>query len=630
MTHNVRTNSGTNRPGPVADHRLIGPWSGRPWLLLVMWAALAPLARTEARADATAEQLRREADQAYRVELERLAAATAADAQLGQAIAQRLRWLERRPFCIYLFVPPDELDRPTGSDDSGWNAFFEARRRHAERLREVARQAVATWPAWSYQLLHEALWEWPDDETIRSALGYRRQDGKWTYAADTISSTLGTTPERRYGWEARGYYRIVSPHFMILTDVGAEPGEALARELERFHLVWRQLFFDFWGNGPLLAQRLERGAPAATARRSKHLVLWFRDRQRYVELLQSDIPQVDKTVGIYLDTHRAVVVHGEWERIRTTLWHEVTHQLFAETVRTSPGPGEKGNVWAIEGMALFMESLRWRDNVAVVGGPQSARLQYARYRALRGQFYVPAEEFVRLDRRTVQSDPNIAALYSQAAGWAHFFMTAEAGKYRTSFIQYVQQIYQQRDELHTLWELTGLTPDEMNRRYAAFLRDTAGERFEPDARELVLAFGSVNDDQLAQLPLESLQWLDLSYTPITDRGAAVLSKAKGLRRLSLEGTRITEAALAYVAQLTQLEELDLTGLPLGDEAIKRLAQLPELRHLVLADTQVTDAVLPALAQLPKLEYLDLSGTATTAAGRARLKQQRPALRIESQ
>ncbi len=615
------------RPSPSGQFHtrgcrgVFGGW----WLPILI--SMVPVLRLEAQGP---HELRDPIDQLYRAELEALLGRVTPGSPLGQHITGRLERLKRQGAGIWLFVPPDQVDLRNDSNDELAEEFLALRRRQAQRLVELARQVVENAPGWSYRLLHEALWEWPDDEKTRAALGYRRHSERWVYGGQTITSSLATTSEQLYGLEARKYYRIVSPHFTVLSDREPQAGQRMAEQLERFHTIWRQLFFEYWGNGSLLAQRLERGAPPAVARRDKHRIVWFADRQRYVNLLRDEIPQIEKTIGIYLDKRRAVVVYGPLDQLQKTLWHEVTHQLLAESTRTAADPGSRGDVWAIEGIALFMESLRWNDSVAIVGGWDAPRLQYARFRALRGQFYVPAAQFVRLTRDVIQQDPNIASLYSQAAGWTHFLMTAESGKYRSAFIDYLRRLYQQQAGPDTLWQLTGLSSDEFDRRYVAFLKTTAGQLDVPSGvQELVLAFGAIGDHELAQLPLESLVWLDLSHTAVTDQGVSHLKKAVGLRRLSLEGTRVTSTALATLAQLPQLEELDLTGLPIGDEATEMLSRMGALRQLILVDTRITDAGLIALARLPKLEYVDLSGTDTTAAGRKKLKDLRPMLVIDS-
>lgn len=426
----------------------------------------------------TLVEQRAKLDATYRRELESLAERLPAAGSLQQDLHIRLALRDRAADRIYVFLPPAQEtvpeDLPEGQR-TWWNDYVAARRRQAERLVELARSVVEDRPAWAYQLLHEALWEFPDLENVRLALGYRRDSQGWVYAGQEVMATVGRIAVPDFRLAARKYYQVTTAHFRVLSEASEADSVAFARELERFHCVWRQLFFDFWGRGDLLAQRLARGAPPAQPRREKHLIVWLRDRDKYIDLLKADTPQIDKTLGIYLDRRRAALFFGDAHSSRTTRLHEVTHQLFAETQPTAADIGTRGNVWAIEGVALFMESLEWHDSWAVLGAAEAPRLQYARHRALEEKFYVPASQFARLDRATVQQDANIAALYSQAAGWTHFFMTTEGGAWRHYFVEYLRRIYQGRDQPDTLWQVLPVSPEELDRRYAAFLYVTPQE-----------------------------------------------------------------------------------------------------------------------------------------------------------
>jgi len=589
---------------------------------------------TDAANPATGSQpdLRASLDAEYQQELLALAATAPDVASIRGELQERIALCRRNPLRIYLFVPPAAVDGPPeGLADEGrrwWEEYMGVRRRQAARLEDLARRVVDTDAAWSYQLLHEALWENPELESVRTVLGYRRSADGWVYGGQAVAVSRGGTAVREFALAARQYVQAVTPHFRILAETDESRVRRLAAQLEQFHCVWRQLFFDYWSPPGLLAQRLERGAPPAPARRDKHLVVYLRDRQRYLDLLRNEAPQIEKTLGIYLDQRRAVVLYGEAQNAEATQLHEVTHQLFAETVPTASDIGATANVWAIEGVALFMESLRWNGHRVVLGGVDAPRLQYARYRAFQEKFYVPVEQFVRLNRSAVQRDPNIAALYSQAAALAQLLLTAENGTWRKPFVEYLKLVYQGRDQPDSLWQSTGLAPSDIDRRFGQFLDVTDAQLADClPVRELVLGRTQITDHGLAYLPLESLEWLDLAYTSVTDHGIERLESAKNLRRLSLEGTRITSRGLETVSRLEQLQELDLSELPLDDHSLSALMRLKRLKSLWLTNTPISDEGLGQLALLPDLEFLDLRGTQTSSQGRQRLAGQRPRLHI---
>ncbi len=85
-----------------------------------------------------------------------------------------------------------------------------------------------------------------------------------------------------------------------------------------------------------------------------------------------------------------------------TLYHEATHQLFYESRPVAAEVGWKANFWIVEGIAMYMESLRQEDGFYVLGGFDDQRLNAARYRLLHDKFYVPLDEFSRYGRTKLQ------------------------------------------------------------------------------------------------------------------------------------------------------------------------------------------------------------------------------------
>ncbi len=612
-------------------------------IFLVVWLlAFAPLLGQEERAEQGAARAAptdhgalvaqyEQARQAFAARLEALAV-RCDGLGLQDEAAQTRGWLiPRDPGRQYVFLPPAAAPPPPGPEASEasrywWQHFRAARTERAEQLVQLARDATGIRPALAYQWLHEALREDPELTVAREALGYRRSGDGWTYAGDAVGSSQGKAALAEFGLPPRGYYRIDSANFRILTDADEETGRRMARELEDFHCVWRQVFYEYWGDGARLARQLEKGAPDARPRSDKHRIIWYRDREKYLSVLRRAEPQIDKTLGIYLDSRRTAYLYGDPTDMRASWLHEVTHQLFAETGRTVTEVGKAGNVWVVEGLALHMESLRRGDEFAMLGGLDARRLQFARYRALTDKFYVPAAQFARLDRYTVQHDPNIGALYSQAAGLTSYWMTAESGARRSAFVDYVAAVYHGRDTADTLTELAGVSWDEVDKGYANYLQVTDAElaHCQPVA-DLVLCHALISDEGFRQVPVENLEWLDLGFTRITDASLRRLAAAPQLKKLTLERTKVTAQGLAVLSQLPQLEYLDLSGLPVDDQVLANLARLEKLESLWLSETQVTDAGLMQLAALKRLKELDVTGTAVTAAALAKLREQLPLL-----
>jgi hypothetical protein len=113
-----------------------------------------------------------------------------------------------------------------------------------------------------------------------------------------------------------------------------------------------------------------------------------------------------------------------------------------------------------------------------------------------------------------------------------------------------------------------------------------------------------------------LQFLNVTHTRITSLEA--IRNLTHIRFLDLTGTPIDDKGLEAVANFRDLEYLEIQGAPqLTDVGLAHLSGLPKLEHLSLVDTGITDAGLDHLCSLPRLRRLDLSRTAVTDAGLTR-------------
>ena len=151
------------------------------------------------------------------------------------------------------------------------------------------------------------------------------------------------------------------------------------------------------------------------------------------------------------------------------MYHEATHQLFYESRPVVPDVGQKANFWIVEGIAMYMESLRQEDGFYVLGGFGDERMHAAQYRLLQDKFYVPLAEFTAYGRERLQADPRIATLYSQAAGLANFLVYYDGGRYRDALVAYLVAVYTGRDGPDTLAKLTGIDYSTLDKQYREFM-----------------------------------------------------------------------------------------------------------------------------------------------------------------
>ena len=575
-------------------------------------------------------------DATFKQQLEKLA--TKCD-ELGLVEQSRMsrEWIvPRRTGRQVLFVAADAT-WPVSMDGekpfvTKWREhFLQGRRDQAARLFELAQQRLTGGHAASaYQLVHEVLHEDPDHKQARAILGYRLSGDRWIQPGGSIRKRSGRSTHPKFNWRRATYWQIESPHFRITTNHSAEMGNKLAERLERFQSLWRQVFFSNWSTHAALADRFAGGNSTLGTSR-KHEIVLFKDRQEYMSKLASVGPQIKVSLGYYAKDQRTSLFYAGDDRTVSTWFHETTHQLFQEAGNAVHDVGEKWNFWIVEGIAVYMESLIQRDGYYSLGGFDADRLQYDRWRTLRGEPCLPLSEIVELGREDLQKHTDIRRIYTRAAAFAHFLMDAEDGEHRDALMRFLNAVYLGRDSAGTLAARTGIAYDTLEKRLPTFLAvsDDDLKHLNPPRHvdSLSLGLTHVTDEGLQALAAHThLGWLDLAFTKITDVGASQLKNMTAMKRLSLEGTKITDDSLRVVARMAGLEELDLAHTAIGDEGLTQLGRLTDLTILYLTKTSVTDASIPILAKLTKLQILDVEGTGITPGGLARLRKTIPGLR----
>ncbi len=383
----------------------------------------------------------------------------------------------------------------------------------------------------------------------------------------------------------------------------------MATYLERVFSVWQQLFYAYWSVPGRLTERIG-GADRPLGPDYSFEVVLFRDRDEYVRQLSRGVPQIGISIGYYSQQQKTSFFYAAEPDDRPNWVHESAHQFFHETGTVAPQVGEQNNFWVFEGVALYMESLRDRGAYAATGGVDADRLQYARFRRLSEQYYVPLEQLVTYGRQQLQQDPDIRQLYSQAAGLTHFLLDGQRHERLPRFVEYLRSVYRGVAPVAALAATMELSFEQLDDQYVQFLNvtDNALRFVDPEIKNLCLTHTEVTDAGLAQVPqCEQLRWLDLSFTAASDAGVQCFAGSQQLDQLNLERTRITDRALETVEGFHKLQELDLSQTAVTDEGLKRLGQLRALQILWLTGTQVTDAGLVHLGSLRNLQQLESAG-----------------------
>lgn len=576
-----------------------------------------------------------EIDARFQTQLNELAA-KCDEVKLPQQAEQTRKWIVPTygEANVFYLVPESDPLQP-GSDASQlvqfwYQKFRSIRSEHADALYKHAQELlIAKQGAESYQTLHEVLRENPDHADARRILGYANVNGTWRRPGVVTRAKQPRYEHPKFGWPARSFWQIDTPHFQIMTNLSEAEGLKLGERLEIVYSAWEQMFFSYWSNELQLAGYFDGGSPSPV--RKKFEVVLFKSRGEYVSYLEKVQPRIGITLGIYqFDEEKVYLFHDDSEAAHATWHHEVSHQLFQEYRSASKDVGLNYNFWAIEGVAMYMESLRIFDGYVTLGGVDAPRLQFARNRRLIGDFFIPLTELIAMSRKDIQTSEDIGAIYSQSAGMAQMFLDTSDGKYREPFIAYLAAVYKQDDILHTLAQKLGEgSLQRWDLIYPAFLGVSREQIFALPAGgpTTELALGkctAINDEVMPHIgTFPQLRWLDLTWTNVSSRGVAHLKDCKELRDLSIATPSMDDTAMQTVRNLTALEELDISGTQITDKGLEEIRYLQHLKVLRLAVTQITDEGLLKLSGLKDLEMIDARQTRITPQGIERLKQSLP-------
>ncbi len=442
-------------------------------------------------------------------------------------------------------VPGD--DHEDGRHHDWHRRFSRIRRTYAEQcFAEARRLAGEKKGGKAVEYLLECVRANPDHLGARTVFGFQRYEGTWRTAWEIGQLKKKRIDHPRFGWipaahvkryekgerflqdpdrrkgewisseeeerrrfDIRNGWVLVSEHYELRTNVGLEEGVKMLRRLEDIHRAWSLLFFRYLGTEGQFAKmflNLKPGVPSQSGNPKKHSVYVYRDKEDYVRNLQEIDPNIGNTIGFYLPSKKRCYFYPpdpakmsalDVRNIDNTLLHEATHQLFQESRGIVGMPGESGNFWIFEGIAMYMETLRRSGDYYVLGecgngleeqdaaragvtADTSGRLYAARYRYHEG-FYVPMAILVRMNTRLFQefrgyprpgSDPlaETQKLYSQSAGFTHFLMHAEGGRFREAVIAYLCLFYNGEAVFDTLSKLTGVSYPELDRMYDVYIR----------------------------------------------------------------------------------------------------------------------------------------------------------------
>ena len=500
----------------------------------------------------------------------------------------------------YIFLAPENQVESDGLP-SEWPDELKSKTRtlldeHSGKLFEMAKQLVAAdQGSRAIQLLNEMLFFSTNDRNVRKMLGHREieLDGvkHWQVSKDRLKSKPARKQHSKFGWPAKSWTITSTQHFQIESRATPEQTEFLARKLERWQEVWRQMFFDYYNR----ASNIQRWIDGKTAQRPttrKFKVLFFADRDEYVAELSRSIPGVEASTGYYDDRQKVSYFYASDKTADQDTWrHELTHQLFQESRQSVKSPFQEQFLWLGEGIAMYFESLVDHGSYVTLGGFDARRLQYARLRRLKEQFRFPLDRLSGLELPEFQSQSEVTKIYSQSAGVTHYLMDSDHGSMQKPLTQFLELAYRGRLKTGVFEKLIGKSFDQVETEYESFLKvkpeqlatlAAAGER-----EELMLIGTKLQEDSLALVgDCVNLQWLDLSGCDVRGERLRYLKSCTKLRQLFLTGSRLDDDAVEIISKLP-VGEIDLSGSNLSDAQLDVLIGSKALKTLNVASSRVT-------------------------------------------
>ena len=442
----------------------------------------------------------------YAAEIGKLAAWCDENGLAGEARQTRRVIGPSDPHKLYVPVLPEEVGPPAAPDGApaktlDWHKrLWKIRRDGAESFFNLAQRAIRGGRAGlAFDLALTSIQANPDYEPVRRMFGYQNYGGRWRTVHEVRKLRSGNVWSEKFGWLPKGRLKkyeqgeryltgrwitaeedarrhadintgwdVDTEHYSIRTNHSIEAAVVVGEKLETLYRLWRQMFVRYFCSQADM-EALFDGRAKSAARPKFHVVL-FRDREDYNRSLRAAMPNIGISTGVYVESMKRAYFFVGPDSDDRTLYHEATHQLFHESRPVVRDMAQKSNFWIVEGIAMFMESLRREDGFHILGGFDDERVNAARYRLLHDDFYVPLGELVDFDMVELQQDPRIAKLYSQSAGLANFLVFHDGGRYRDAIVSYLLAVYTGRAGHGTLSRLTGAGYSELDKQYREFLK----------------------------------------------------------------------------------------------------------------------------------------------------------------
>lgn len=548
--------------------------------------------------------------------------------ELGRSelAAYTRKWIPQRdPSRQYFFLTPafgsPPLPRLSDNIDKFWaKQLTTENRNYAESLFALSQLAVEQKRyAPAYRMLHESLFHDPQNRNTLRVLG----------ETESIKERIRVTAYRANPRREQDEFlpkgelkKYESDNFLLYTSLDQEVAMKAIHDFEKFQTVWRQCFYSYWAKPSWLERRFEKQVKPLS-RSKKFKVVMYRNKDEYIRTLSTQNPGIEVSVGYYWFAKKtSFFFHDQDSSIKKTWIHELTHQLMHESVPISKNSVIQSSIWAVEGIAVYMESLMDFETHVTVGGEDAERLNYCRYNYFRRGFLVEIPALNAMDQKDFIRNASVKALYSLAGAYCQFVMGHE--DCTDEFFDFLRLVHQGKDSSRLFKKLSEQVSFDTG--FKAFLKPDHAKieasLIRPAAYKILyLGYSGATDAMLEKVSAATeLESLDLSGNRISDAGIKKLSGLGQLRYLSLERTAISNASAASIGKLRLLEELDVTSTAITDEWVQEVSSAQHLVAFWLAGTRVSDLSVPSLMKMPALKQLDVRKSKITKSGLKKLQQ----------
>lgn len=304
-------------------------------------------------------------------------------------------------------------------------------------------------------------WISADDKKALKA-GKMNFKGKWLPKAKV--------EELRRDWD--NHWVFETEHFEIHTNAPLADAVEFGREVENLYRFFFRTWVGFYAEGGKRADpNLVFGGGMKLGK--KLWLNYYRSRESYLEVCRTDPflasdPLLQQSAGFYDPNNgKAFFYREDYGPNLSTIYHEVTHQIFGET---KTGRGHAPPTWMVEGLAVYMEDPVVRGEIGMerllAGAEPPPGIRPEVPRDING--FMKSTAY-----RDTFHGTNRSANYKTGGAVVHFFMQYNGGIYRNGFIQFCQRAYRNAEaELPTkteaIYDLMQVTPEKLQEDWVKF------------------------------------------------------------------------------------------------------------------------------------------------------------------